>query len=734
MNAREYTFQNLFGSTFVFSGKPTLVLSEIEIPIIQRDYAQGRTKSDVKRVREKFLDALFHSITNGNKLTLDFIYGDISEKGVLTPLDGQQRLTTLFLLHWYIAKHEGIESEKINFLNRFSYATRHSSRDFCKELIQYTPDFNNDDLSTTIIDQHWYPYEWKNDPTIQSMLVMIDAIHEKFNNTYNLWESLANNVRFYFLPLLEMGFTEDLYIKMNSRGKPLSPFEHFKAEFEKIVKENYKDLSDEINRKLDIDWTRMLWKFRDENNIIDNEFMRYFRFISDIICYKSDMVSDIDEFKLAEKIYGAKNENHKENIEYLKNSFDCWLQFNIEDFFKKFFSGNKYQNGKVTLYNEYLNVFNECCKNYGDLIAERNRKFPLNKTLLLFSVLTYLLNKQSITEENFRRRIRIIRNLIWNSQDEIRDERMKILLNECETIITKGDIPVSEKGLLGFNENQKREELDKLDWLKANTLMEDELFQLEDHALLAGCISIVGLENVGNFTKFRTLFDNCSKDAINTVLLSIGDYSQLVSWRFQTGARYNNSVWFNLFHPTKQRQNFYNTSKYLNQLLYQLEDSEINDETLKTLARNYLNNPDTTKDWRYYCVKYEQMRTGNFGMYYWKNDTNHSKQNQYEVIMMNTEKSLGGKNWEIFSYTLYHCSEFAGKLALGNFACQGDKLKIVCVNAEIECLNDKFVVLQDEQIREYQISQSEAGIDLEDRIEKGKDIIRKLLISDDISD
>ena len=32
-----------------------------------------------------------------------------------------------------------------------------------------------------------------------------------------------------------MGSGEDLYIKMNSRGKPLTPFENFKARFEQAI-------------------------------------------------------------------------------------------------------------------------------------------------------------------------------------------------------------------------------------------------------------------------------------------------------------------------------------------------------------------------------------------------------------------------------------------------------------------------------------------------------------------
>ncbi len=67
--------------------------------------AVTRKKKDgpVFRVRNRFLDALKNAITS-TPITLDFVYGDIDAEGTLTPLDGQQRLTTLFLLHWYAAK------------------------------------------------------------------------------------------------------------------------------------------------------------------------------------------------------------------------------------------------------------------------------------------------------------------------------------------------------------------------------------------------------------------------------------------------------------------------------------------------------------------------------------------------------------------------------------------------------------------------------------------------------
>ena len=79
----------------------SILLAKIEIPKIQRDYAQGRDSE--KEVRKRFLDAIFESLSKNEPMEMDFIYGAIDEKEkVFTPLDGQQRLTTLFLLYWYI--------------------------------------------------------------------------------------------------------------------------------------------------------------------------------------------------------------------------------------------------------------------------------------------------------------------------------------------------------------------------------------------------------------------------------------------------------------------------------------------------------------------------------------------------------------------------------------------------------------------------------------------------------
>ena len=85
--------------------------------------------------------------------------------------------------------------------------------------------------------------------------------------------------------------------------------------------------------------------------------------------------------------------------------------------------------------------------------------------------------------------------------------------------------------------------------------------------------------------------------------------------------------------------------------------------------------------------------------------------------MMHTEKTMNGKNWNIFSYTLFKL--YPEKFELENYAYSGDKLKIKNTNIYIEILNDKFIITEEPKSQiEIKISQDTEGIDTDDRIEK----------------
>ncbi len=102
----------------------------ISIPIIQRDYAQGRSDNKASQIRTEFVANLFTMINDPKKSQdLDFIYGSVRNNELIL-LDGQQRLTTLFLLHWYIATGTGNFSASRSKLAKFKYENRITSKEF----------------------------------------------------------------------------------------------------------------------------------------------------------------------------------------------------------------------------------------------------------------------------------------------------------------------------------------------------------------------------------------------------------------------------------------------------------------------------------------------------------------------------------------------------------------------------------------------------------------------------
>ena len=593
METTLHTFIDIFNYTYTIDDEP-VALTKIIIPIIQRDYAQGRLSESVNRKRERFLEALKEAVTE-KPITLDFVYGDINKDGIMTPLDGQQRLTTLFLLHWYAAKKNNINENEYSFLKQFSYETRYSARDFCKYLIDFTPDFNNI-ISDDIIEQSWFPLDWKKDPTIHSMLVMLDSINEKFKDVPDLWNKLCNkSITFYFLPIKDMGLTDELYIKMNSRGKPLTDFEHFKAEFEREIKNLDQKYADSIINKIDIAWTDMLWTYRGDDNVIDDEFLRYFNFICDIICYKNGetpLGKSSNEFDLLKEYFIGDKEKVLKNVQLLEKYFDCWCNIpdnqNIKDFFNSFITDTKkYEQGKILLdsRNE-VNLFEACLRTFGI-----KKQFTLPKLVLLYSVITYLLNKEKITFEDFKRRFRIINNLVRNSEDEIHNDenrdggnRLPAILQQIDSIIIDGKIKTDLTP--NFNVNQLNEEIEKINWVKENEKDKEILFELEDHNLLNGQISILGIENINLKNRFTSLF-NCNWDKVDCALLATGDYRQRNSnkWRYQLGSSENPFAWQELFHKSAN-YGYDNTKKVLLELLSKSET--FTDNYLDELSASYL--------------------------------------------------------------------------------------------------------------------------------------------------
>lgn len=721
METKLHTFIDIFDADFNVDGEIVHVES-IMIPKIQRDYAQGRKDAEVSRIRTRFLSALYNAV-QGTPITLDFVYGDVSGYGVMSPLDGQQRLTALFLLHWFAAKKEKIDVSEYAFLKNFSYDTRFSARDFCEALVEFTPSFSMR-LSDEIIDQAWFPLDWKRDPTINSMLVVMDAIAEIFMKTESIWKKLKEGaITFYFLPIKDkdMGLTDELYIKMNSRGKPLTQFEHFKAELEHELRKVDDLIAKRIMKKIDLDWTDMLWHYRGDDNVTDDEFLRYFRFICDVICYHqggTPQGKSNDEFDLIKEYFSSQSEGVIENILLLEQYFDCWCTLRDIDhpghFMSRYFS-REHQSGKIIVESKNeIDIFGDCLRNYADIYGNGNRIFPLNRIILLYAVISYLVNKENITESEFSRRLRIVNNLIQNSEDDISDSeqrssgnRMPQILEQVDAIIQTGMIDDSIK--LSFSMVQLTEEKEKLLWLEENPDKAEELFEFEDHHLLYGQIGIVGLDKSEYYHRFQSLF-SCDLDLVDCALMSLGNYGQreMNRWRYQFGSknRKHANAWRKLFHKSAN-EGFERTKEVLMEMLDQAE--LFSDEILNAIIETYVYECDSKREfeWRYYYVKNAMFRPGSYGKYYWNDFEN----KPYEFSVMQTQYHISTSTYQPFLKAID-----ARNLSLEHF---GER--IIRGDEYIICENSTYVVKGNEtgeEIERVSIDQNDQGVDTEDRIEK----------------
>lgn len=750
IDSKKYTFIDLFRGT-EGGGE---ALNGIEIPLIQRDYAQGRDMPKVEDIRRRFVGALKKALINNEPVTLDFVYGEIDNNRTLIPLDGQQRLTTLFLLHWYIARREGVSEDKLAFLTKFSYATRYSAREFCKRLVSpdYQPDFNRFKLSEEITDQNWMPLDWENDSTISAMLRMIDYIHVMFNNSCNnLWPRLeAGCISFYFLPIKQLGATDDLYIKMNSRGKPLTEFENVKAEWEASIRaispsimpqQDAEQLQHRIEQKMDLDWTDLLWPYRNgqtgssADDVVDDKFIRYLRFLTDIIYYKDEELkkNSSDILSIVEDLF-RDSEKAPEHIEFIERGFDCWLHVDIEHLFNTYLTTTPTASDpQKCVVAAPVNVFAQACYTYGDMNG-RTRLFPIGRSVMLYAFLYYLQHKETISDTQFARRIRIITNLIKQSEYELREDNMPNLLRQTEYILTHGDI---EEGYLSFNANQLAEEHEKAVWLQTHADKADTLCRLENHPLLQGAIRVIGLDHIDFTDRFYSLFA-CDHSLVNRALLSIGDYALLVNNRFQigSGSADFDSSWRAIFSTSQQ-----GIAPKRDILLALLSQSQhFTNDMLQSVIDRYLR--ETREyDWRHYLVKYDAMRPERYGMYFWDEENPHEKRG-YNILMMWTEKSISGRNYNIFLKALNDrllCDFPDLGISLGEYAYSGDGsvLKLTFADKYLYFTDDKLYICHqtpDEQGHttetidvEKPILQTEQGIDLEDRVELAYEVVKSLM-------
>ncbi len=450
---------------------------KIEIPIIQRDYAQGRKKEG--KVRGRFVEFLIQAFVTQTPVELDFVYGNVRKedgKSAFIPVDGQQRLTTLWLLHWFLAVKEKRLGEIVSWMQKFSYETRPSSHSFCERLLSES--FTSEvlkDIKEYIINQKWFDNEWLNDGTVSGMLQMLHDFGQQevlLNGTATLNALTGGLLSFYLVPLELFGLSDELYIRMNARGKVLTDFENFKSEFYKILKD-YPHL-EEVKNKMETNWVENLWPYKKKGTyVIDQCFMNYLKFLTRCLYFKQakpraeSYADDFLDMNLLRAIYSS-----PDNTDFLQFALD------IIPVIAKHNKENLLWENKGTSLADLLTI------------SLKGDNMTIDMMVILYSALKYLRCHGDIAElKNF---VRVIRNLIYNTKDKSERDQPRIL-SSLERLSASDHVyetlAEEEFKLEGFRESQCREEHFKAQLRQQYIEAAETIELIEDNIWLRGNIT-----------------------------------------------------------------------------------------------------------------------------------------------------------------------------------------------------------------------------------------------------
>lgn len=542
----------------------------VRIPQLQRDYVQGSDKA--KEIRDLFICDLVETLSadtpeaKQKTLHLDFIYGSTYEEApasglhphwkegelhfdtpnsdvneptkVFLPLDGQQRLTSLWLLHWMLCPETEADAAK-KLLSHFSYATRSSSRRFCAALVAHIGDgelkqqLKTNKAKSALMEASWFLPAWQKDPTVNSMIEMLVAIGTRLGeaDTAPLWKRLQEGaITFTVIEIQsnEFRLTDELYIKMNNRGRLLTDWECDKAKaieclgevvfteenaglWESLqANEQEKTPADYFSFRIDGRWQDFFWHLsrgresplEDRVQRSDEMMRNFFTWWAEFRYYHYNTGECSDKmhvFKSAEEItllfqvlnklheigcpHGESAENQDQEKEFLETAFGVASKSAVE--VRLHFTGSEGNESRVG------DLFRLLCE--GKL--ERR-----HQVLVYYLLLRLVKFNEEATDANLRDFLRVVRNFLYGIREENKKmaftsgielkelsryaEYLDEVLGEKEVYAGLSSKEVSE----GTSQNLSafHHEVEKAKWICAHLAEKTALFRLEEHDLLRG--------------------------------------------------------------------------------------------------------------------------------------------------------------------------------------------------------------------------------------------------------
>lgn len=606
------------------------------VPVVQRDYAQGRTDEHSCFVRENLLNDLKNYYENNSicdPLDLNFVYGKL-ENDEFIPVDGQQRLTTLFLLHLFAFSDD---DSKDNLLKRFSYESRKTTKDFLLKLIENRKEVFNSKLkpSAEILDSEWLNISWSHDPSVLSMLKMLDDIvakrFDKENLRIQLLETNNPRVVFKFLDLENIDMEDDLYIKLNARGRALTLFENFKSSFVTICEKKCNhDVFETIKQNLDGIWADLFWSFIEKTNTFnlgeENDKL-YLKFFSYVFC--NNMILNTNKSVIIPQ-------NWIFSIDY--NSIS-------KDTIKLIYNTLNY----VAFSKKYSDIIKECL----------NDKDTFENRVIIHAVTKFLSNEndpKSINEKTFDDWYRIIHNLIVNTNID-RHDRYINALNAINNLSVYKDriieyLSTKDIKISGFDGFQFEEECKKARIIKQNTCNRDAIIEAEKklsyfNGQISCALNISNFEITGDKAQFQNyvnkisyMFDPLKNEAkysneLQRALFTLGDYTILVDNKY-------NTLCINDPNESSRTRSFkYLFSHYKKEVETIINNIDLNSDLLEQYE-NYINKSTILQnDWRYCFINYPFLFS-----YMSKSHYRFFKMNNDAIMVPN--KASSGYNYSVY--------------------------------------------------------------------------------------
>lgn len=515
MKKIDYKTGNKYKIKDFFSGEN----DKINIPDLQRDYCWG--ENDIL-IRD-FLDNILllslpkeDNLINQRKPTMGLIYGYFQEHfdSFMQLCDGQQRLTTIFLILGIIQRMLGRNFDDNLLMSSFEYndddhepylrySIRESSLYFLSDLTYYyflnskIEDSETKTPSEFIKNQSWFLHEYLCDPTIKNILNTIDIVTDVLlsknftkDELKKLYEEIGD-IEFLYYDMGSRVNGEKTFVIINTTGEPLTTTQNLKP---LIINEGADLIAEdeaEIQRRKEISlkWEEMetwFWKNRDKKNeeTGDNGMSA---FLHAIWFYKSP------DQKTAFERYEWNNGVHSKQI----------IKIPFEEIYRMFIS-----------YRRLIPFFDD--------FRDRNKPAQLTASNLyvLMPLLKYLEKFPDASDAEQRREFEIFKNMA-RYRTINRDARYNtapayLAMKIVEVQADKDTFSLIKNGLDG-NEEYMIEERSKLQFIRNNVLelsncnedpniirnkIEESIWQIQSSPIYGGKIKDLIEWSNGDYDRF----------------------------------------------------------------------------------------------------------------------------------------------------------------------------------------------------------------------------------------